>query len=132
MNTTDTISDMLTRIRNAMRAGHEKTEIPASRQREAVLAILAREGYVAGFKALPSTPQRKFQVRLKYDSEGTPVIEGVSRISRPGRRVYCRAADIAPVLGGIGMSVISTSRGIMSDREAREQKLGGEILFNIW
>jgi small subunit ribosomal protein S8 len=132
MNTSDVISDMLTRLRNAMNAGHEKTRIPASRHREDILRVLAEEGFVGAFKSVEEAGRREIQVRLKYDREGEPVIGGVQRISKPGRRVYRRADDIAPVLGGMGISVVSTSRGIMSDRAAREQKLGGEVLFNIW
>ncbi len=132
MNTTDSIADLLTGIRNAIRAGHDKTEFPASRQREAILKLLSDEGYVGSYKALTVENHARLQVRLKYDHEGEPVIGGLKRVSKPGRRVYRGAADIVPVLGGMGMSVVSTSRGLMSDKKARESKLGGEVLFNIW
>jgi small subunit ribosomal protein S8 len=132
MKTSDTISDLLTHIRNAMRAGHEKAQVDASRQREAIVKLLADEGYVAGYKTVEAEPQKQIQVRLKYDGEGVPAIGGLQRVSKPGRRVYKRASEIEPVLGGLGISVVSTSRGLMTDRQAREKKLGGEILFNIW
>jgi small subunit ribosomal protein S8 len=115
-----------------MRAGHEKAQVDASRQREAIVKLLADEGYVAGYKTVEAEPQKQIQVRLKYDGEGEPAIGGLQRVSKPGRRVYKRASEIEPVLGGLGISVVSTSRGLMTDRQAREKKLGGEILFNIW
>ena len=132
MNTTDSIADLLTAIRNAIRAGHDKTEFPASRQREAIVKILSDEGYLGGYKTVTVEDHPKIQVRLKYDHEGEPVIGGLRRVSKPGRRVYRRAVEIDPVLGGMGMAVVSTSRGLMSDRQARESKLGGEVLFNVW
>ncbi len=132
MKTSDSISDLLTHIRNAMRSGHEKAHVDASRQREAIVKLLAAEGYVAGYKTVEAEPQNQIQVRLKYDGEGEPAIGGLQRVSKPGRRVYKRAAEIVPVLGGLGISVVSTSRGLMTDRQAREKKLGGEILFNVW
>jgi small subunit ribosomal protein S8 len=132
MKTSDTISDLLTHIRNAIRSGHEKAHVDASRQREAIVKLLADEGYVAGYKTVEAEPQKQIQVRLKYDGEGESAIGGIQRVSKPGRRVYKRASEIQPVLGGLGISVISTSRGLMTDRQARERKLGGEILFNVW
>lgn len=132
MKTSDSISDLLTHIRNAMRSGHEKAQVDASRQREAIVKLLVEEGYVAGYKTIEAEPQKQIQVRLKYDGEGEPAIGGLQRVSKPGRRVYQRAAEIQPVLGGLGISVVSTSRGLMTDRLAREKKLGGEILFNVW
>jgi small subunit ribosomal protein S8 len=132
MKTSDSISDLLTHIRNAMRAGHEKAELDASKQREAVVKLLADEGYLSGYKIVEAEPQKQLQVRLKYDGQGEPVIGGLQRVSKPGRRVYKGAAEIEPVLGGMGIAVVSTSRGLMTDRQAREQKIGGEILFNVW
>jgi small subunit ribosomal protein S8 len=132
MKTSDTISDLLTHIRNAMRAGHEKANVDASKQREAIVKLLAAEGYLSGYKAVDAEPQKQLQVRLKYDGQGEPAIGGLQRVSKPGRRVYKRASEIQPVLGGMGIAVVSTSRGLMTDRDAREQKLGGEILFNVW
>ena len=132
MSMTDPIADLLTRLRNAIRAGHEKAELPASRQREAILALLTEEGYLAGYRAVEEEGRRKLRVRLKYDPQGEPVIGGLSRVSKPGRRVYRGATEIQPVLGGLGMAIISTSKGLVTDRRAREEKLGGEVLFNIW
>ncbi|HWC65833.1 MAG TPA: 30S ribosomal protein S8 [Thermoanaerobaculia bacterium] len=132
MKTSDSISDLLTHLRNAMRSGHEKAQVDASRQREAIVKLLAEEGYVAGYKTVDAEPQNQIQVRLKYDGDGEPVIGGIQRVSKPGRRVYRRASEIQPVLGGLGIAVVSTSRGLMTDRQARERKLGGEILFNVW
>ncbi len=132
MNTTDSLGDLLTRMRNALRSGHDKAELPASRQREAVLKLLTEQGYLAGYKAVEADGHAKLQVKLKYDAEGEPVIGGLERVSKPGRRVYRRAGEIAPVLGGMGMAIVSTSRGLMTDRQARESKVGGEVLFNVW
>ena len=132
MKTSDSISDLLTHIRNAMRSGHEKAQVDASRQREAIVKLLAEEGYVAGYKTVDAEPQNQIQVRLKYDGEGEPVIGGIQRVSKPGRRVYKRTADIQPVLGGLGIAVVSTSRGLMSDRDARTQNLGGELVAVVW
>lgn len=132
MRTSDSISDLLTHIRNAMRAGHDKAQMEASKQREAIVRLLSDEGYLGGWKTVEEPPHRRIQVRLKYDGEGEPAIGGLRRVSKPGRRVYKRAAEIQPVLGGLGIAVVSTSRGLMTDRQAREQKLGGEILFNVW
>lgn len=132
MSMTDPIADLLTHLRNAIRAGHEKAELPASREREAVVSLLTQEGYLAGYRAVEEGGRRKLVVRLRYDSEGEPVINGILRVSKPGRRVYRGATEIQPVLGGLGTAVVSTSRGLLTDRGAREQKLGGEVLFNIW
>lgn len=132
MSMTDPISDLLTRLRNAIRAGHEKAELPASRQREAILALLTEEGYLAGYRAVEDEGRRKLRVRLKYDPQGEPVISGITRVSKPGRRVYRGSTEITPVLGGLGMAIVSTSQGLLTDRQARERKLGGEVLFNVW
>jgi small subunit ribosomal protein S8 len=128
----DPIADLLTRLRNAIHAGHEKTDLPASRQREAILSLLTEEGYLAGYKVLEGEGHRRLRVHLKYDAQGDSVIGGLSRVSKAGRRVYRRSSEIPPVLGGLGVSVISTSKGLLTDRKAREQKLGGEVLFNVW
>ncbi len=132
MNLTDPIADLLTRLRNAMRAGHEKAEIPSSRQKAAILAVLEREGYIAAVKSASGKSAGQIQVRLKYDADGEPIINGMRRVSRPGRRVYRPAGKLTPVLGGLGMAVVSTSRGFLTDREAREKRVGGEVLFDIW
>jgi small subunit ribosomal protein S8 len=130
---TDPISDMLTRIRNATMARHERVVIPASRLKKAVAEILVSEGYVSS--AQSETGENGFEaltVVLKYGRDRAPAIEGIRRISRPGRRVYVPCKDIYKVRQGLGISLLSTSRGLMSDREARKQGVGGELLCEIW
>lgn len=135
MNTTkvnDPISDLLTRLRNAMRAGHDRVDVPASRLKEDLLKVLTGEGYIAGFRRVEEKDRPVLRVQLKYDREGEPVVVGLERVSRPGRRVYAQAQEIPEVLGGLGMSIVSTSKGIVTGRQARESRLGGEILCNVW
>lgn len=135
MNTTrvnDPISDLLTRLRNAMRAGHDRVDVPASRLKEDLLKVLAGEGYIAGFRRVEEKDRPVLRVQLKYDREGEPVVVGLERVSRPGRRVYAQAQEIPEVLGGLGTSIVSTSKGIVTGRQARESRLGGEILCNVW
>jgi len=128
----DPITDLLNRLRNAMNAGHERVDLPASRLKENVVRVLADEGYVASFRRVEEKGRPVLRVGLKYDAEGEPIVNGLERVSRPGRRVYARAADIPEVLGGLGISIVSTSRGIVTGRKARESRLGGEILCNVW
>jgi small subunit ribosomal protein S8 len=133
MNATgDPITDLLNRLRNAMRAGHDRADIPASRVKENLLKVLAEEGYVASFRRVEEKGRPLLRVGLKYDPDGEPVVNGFERVSRPGRRVYAPAKEIPEVLGGLGISILSTSRGILTGRQAREAKLGGEILCNVW
>jgi small subunit ribosomal protein S8 len=133
MNATgDPITDLLNRLRNAMRAGHERADIPASRVKENLLKVLADEGYVASYRRVEEKGRPLLRVGLKYDPDGEPVVNGFERVSRPGRRVYAPAKEIPEVLGGLGISILSTSRGILTGRQAREAKLGGEILCNVW
>src|SRR5438445_13359518 len=121
MNATgDPITDLLNRLRNAMRAGHDRADIPASRVRENLLKVLAEEGYVASYRRVEEKGRPLLRVGLKYDAEGEPVVTGLERVSRPGRRVYARAQEIPEVLGGLGTSIVSTSKGIVSGRKARE------------
>ena len=130
---TDPIADMLTRIRNAGLARHDRTEVPASRLKEAVAKILKSEGFIADVR--PSEGGEgvaKLTIVLKYGRDRQSAIDGVKRISRPGRRVYVRHDRIPRVLSGLGISILSTSRGLMSDREARRQKVGGELLCEVW
>ncbi len=124
---TDPVGDMLTRLRNAVGARHETVEIPASRLKAEIAKILKSEGYISGVE--PSGPS--IVLRLKYSGK-TPVITGVDRVSRPGRRVYARRDEMPRVLGGLGVAIISTSAGVMSGREARRKGLGGEILATVW
>jgi small subunit ribosomal protein S8 len=130
--TGDPITDLLNRLRNAMTAGHERVDIPASRVKENVLRVLAEEGYIGSYRRVEEKGRQRLRVSLKYDSEGEPIVNGLERVSRPGRRVYSGAAEIPQVLDGLGMSIVSTSKGIVTGRQAREQRLGGEILCNVW
>lgn len=132
MNTNDPISDLLNRLRNAMQAGHERVDIPASRIKEDVLRVLADEGYVASWRRVEEKGRPVLRVGLKYDHEGTPIVAGLERVSRPGRRVYAPAKEIPEVLGGLGITIVSTSKGIVTGSKARESRLGGEILCNVW
>jgi small subunit ribosomal protein S8 len=132
MNANDPISDLLNRLRNAMRAGHDRVDVPASRLKEDLLQVMAEEGYIASFRRVDEKGRPLLRVGLKYDAEGDPIVGGLERVSRPGRRVYAGAREIPEVLGGLGTSIVSTSRGIRSGRQAREERLGGEILCNIW
>jgi len=128
----DPISDLLTRLRNGMRAGHERVDVPASRLKQDLLRVLSDEGYVGAFRQVDEKGRPVLRVQLKYDGEGEPIVAGLERVSRPGRRVYARSQEIPEVLGGLGISIISTSRGIVTGRAAREARLGGEILCNVW
>lgn len=132
MNTSDPLSDLLNRLRNGMRAGHDRVDIPASRVKEAVLRVLADEGYIGSWRRVEENGRPVLRVGLKYDSEGVPIVAGLERVSRPGRRIYAPAKEIPEVLGGLGISIVSTSRGIVTGRKAREARVGGEILCNVW
>ena len=132
MKTSDPISDLLNRLRNAMTAGHERVDVPASRIKEDVLRVLADEGYIGSWRRVEENGRPVLRVILKYDPEGSPIVVGLERVSRPGRRVYAPAKEIPEVLGGLGISIVSTSKGIVTGRKARESRLGGEILCNIW
>ena len=132
MKTSDPISDLLNRLRNGMTAGHERVDVPASRIKEDVLRVLADEGYIGSWRRVEENGRPVLRVILKYDPEGSPIVVGLERVSRPGRRVYAPAKEIPEVLGGLGISIVSTSKGIVTGRKARESKLGGEILCNVW
>jgi small subunit ribosomal protein S8 len=136
---TDPIADMLTRIRNAVGSRHARVDLPASKLKVEIARILQDEGYIAGFKLVDETAERPGQtgrqvVRLflKYGSGGEKVISGIERVSRPGRRVYVSRDDVPAVLGGLGVSILTTSRGVMSGRSAQRAGVGGEILCNVW
>ena len=131
-NVNDPISDLLNRLRNAMRAGHDRVDLPASRLKEDLLKVLSNEGYVGAYRRVEENGRPFLRVVLKYDAEGDPIVGGLERVSRPGRRVYAAAKEIPEVLGGLGISIVSTSKGIRTGRQAREERLGGEILCNIW
>ena len=132
MKTSDPLSDLFTRLRNGMRAGHDRVDVPASRVKEAVLKVLEEEGFVASYRREQKDGRPVLRVGLKYDGDGEPIVAGIERVSRPGRRVYARADAIPEVLGGLGIAIVSTSRGIVTDKKARAQRLGGEVLCNVW
>jgi small subunit ribosomal protein S8 len=131
----DPIADMLTRIRNAVGSRHPRVDLPASKLKVEIARILQDEGYIAGFKMLDEAAERPGQVVrlfLKYGPGGEKVISGIERVSRPGRRVYVSRDDVPAVLGGLGVSILTTSRGVMSGRSAQKAGVGGEILCNVW
>ena len=133
MSMTDPIADMLTRIRNAVRARHPRVDIPHSRLKEGLAEILKKEGFVDAVAVVrPKEGFPLIRIALRYSPEGEPLISGVERVSRPGRRVYCSKGEIPQVLGGLGVSVLSTSRGLMSSEDCRKTGVGGEILCNVW
>jgi small subunit ribosomal protein S8 len=129
---TDPIADMLTRIRNANRMRHEKVEMPASRLKSDILAVLKKEGFITDFQSVKDGVQGKIVVTLKYTKTKERVIKGLKRISKPGLRVYTSVNDLPKVLNGLGIALISTSKGIMTDREARLAQVGGEVLAYVW
>lgn len=132
MSMTDPIADLLTRIRNASRARHNRVEIPASRVKGEIVRILKDQGYVNDVKLVDDMRQGLLRVYLKYDMENKSAIEGLSRVSKPGCRVYVKRDEIPKVMGGYGITVLSTSRGILTGTEAREQGVGGELLCQVW
>lgn len=134
MTMTDPIADMLTRLRNANVAHHEVVRMPSSKLKEALAAILLREGYIAGFNVVSDDkrPGRILEVTMKYASDRTRTISGLRRVSKPGLRVYTGADKLPRVLGGLGVAVLSTSQGLMTDREARRLRVGGEVLCYVW
>ena len=131
---TDPIADMLTRVRNANTAMHDTVTMPSSKQKVALAKLLESEGYISGFAVAPSTkgPGEVLTITMKYSTERDRTISGLRRISTPGLRVYRKADSVPRVLGGLGVAVLSTSRGLMTDREARRQKVGGEVLCYVW
>lgn len=129
---TDPIADMLTRIRNAVRVERPQVEMPLSKVKRGVADVLKREGYIWEWQEVESDPVRQLRIELKYGPNGERVIQKIRRISKPGRRVYSKARDLRPVLNGLGIQIISTSRGVVSDREARQRNLGGEVLCEVW
>ena len=132
MNITDPIADMLTRIRNANSSKHKTVDIPASNMKRAIANILFKEGYIAAYEEINDNTQGVIRITLKYDENGARVIDGLKRISKPGLRVYASKEELPQVLNGLGIALISTSKGIKTDREARAEGLGGEVLAYIW
>ena len=129
---TDPIADMLTRIRNGHTARHEKVDVPGAKLKVEIARILKEEGYIKNFKFIKDSKQGIIRLTLKYNEDKRPSIEGIQRVSKPGRRVYVGAKEMPPVLQGLGISIISTSQGVMTDRRARQLNLGGEILCSVW
>jgi small subunit ribosomal protein S8 len=132
MSMTDPIADMLTRIRNGIQSRHDRVELPVSKLKVEVARILKSEGFISNYKVVEETPQSLLRLYLKYSDDGEPVIHGIERISRPGRRVYRGKEDIPQVLGGLGLAIISTSRGVLSGAEAAKTGVGGEVLCQVW
>jgi small subunit ribosomal protein S8 len=132
MSMTDPIADLLTRVRNASRAQHEKVDVPASKIKEEVARILKREGYIADYRRIEDNRQGVLRIFLKYEAGEDAAITLIQRISKPGRRKYVKAAEVPRVIRGLGIAVLSTSRGLMTDTEARAANIGGEVLCYVW
>ena len=132
MHITDTIADMLTRIRNANSAKHDTVDIPASNMKKAIAQILLDEGYIKSFTVVEDGKQGTIRVVLKYGQGKTPVIQGLRRVSKPGLRIYTSCEDMLRVMKGLGVAILSTNKGVMTDRQARKENVGGEVLAFIW
>jgi small subunit ribosomal protein S8 len=132
MNITDPIADMLTRVRNALEARHPKVDVPASKLKAEIARILKEEGFIANYKVADEEGKRTIKIYLKYGPDGQPVISRIARISRPGRRVYVGQKEIRKVLGGMGINILTTPRGVMTGRTAYRERVGGEILCEVW
>ena len=131
---TDPIADMLTRLRNATTAFHDEVLMPSSKLKEALARILVREGYIAGFDVSKDAtkPGQQLKIELKYTPDRKRTISGLKRVSKPGLRVYSASTDVPRVLGGMGIAILSTNQGLMTDREARQRRVGGEVLCQVW
>jgi len=132
MHITDPIADMLTRIRNASSAKHESVDVPASNMKKEIAEILLNEGYIKSYQVLEGNTQGVIRIALKYGANKTKVISGIKRVSKPGLRIYASKEELPKVLRGMGIAIISTSKGIMTDKEARRQNVGGEVLAFVW
>lgn len=132
MSMTDPIADMLTRIRNGIQAHHERIEVPASKLKVEIARILKLEGFISNYKLVEDRNQGTLRIYLKYSQGGETVIHGIERVSRPGRRIYRGKGEIPRVLGGLGLSIMSTSRGVLSGSEALRTGVGGEVLCQVW
>lgn len=132
MNITDPIADLLTRVRNGQSAGHDIVTVPASRVKIAITHILRREGFIRNYKCVRDKKQGLIKIALKYNEQGEGVIRDISRRSRPGRRVYLKSTDVKSIKGGYGIGIVSTSRGLLTDKEAKEQRLGGEYICSVF
>jgi small subunit ribosomal protein S8 len=129
---TDPIADMLTRIRNALMARHKTVVVPGSKLKLEIVRILKEEGYIEDYRVIEEKPQIKIEIVLKYDEKKRPVIAGIKRVSKPGRRIYRGYKELPKVLNGLGIAIISTSQGIMTDHEAKKRRVGGEVICEIW
>ncbi|MDR0885637.1 MAG: 30S ribosomal protein S8 [Clostridiales Family XIII bacterium] len=132
MTMTDPIADMLTRIRNANTVGHPTVSVPASKLKKSIATILKDEGYIKGFEVIADDKQGIINIELKYGAGKEKVISGIKKISKPGLKVYAKAEDVPKVLGGLGIAIISTSKGVISDKEARKLNIGGEVICYVW
>ena len=132
MTMTDPIADMLTRIRNANTVGHDTVDVPASKMKKSIAEILTEEGYIKGFELIDDSKQGVIRVQMKYGADKERVISGIKKISKPGLKVYAKAEDVPRVLGGLGIAIVSTSKGVISDREARKLGIGGEVICYVW
>lgn len=132
MHITDTIADLLTRIRNASTAKHETVDVPASNMKKAIVQILLDEGYIKSFTVVEDGKQGVIRIVLKYTAGKTPVITGLRRVSKPGLRIYTSCEEMPKVMKGLGIAILSTPKGVMTDKEARKQNVGGEVLAFIW
>ena len=132
MQITDAIADLLTRIRNASSAKHASVDVPASKMKKAICEILANEGYIAGYTVTEDNKQGMIHITLKYGENKTPAITGLRRVSKPGLRIYANCAEMPRVMGGLGIAIVSTNKGIMTDKDARKQNVGGEVLAFVW
>ena len=129
---TDPIADMLTRIRNANVVSHETVSMPYSKLKLAVAELLKSEGFIASFSVKEEGKFKSLVIELKYDEKGKPVITNLQRVSKPGLRTYCKAKNLQQVFGGLGISIVSTSKGLLTDRKARKENIGGEVICNVW
>jgi len=132
MSMTDPIADLLSRIRNGIQAHHDRIELPSSKLKVEVARILKAEGFISNYKVVEDKVQSTLRIYLKYSDDGEPVIHGIERISRPGRRVYRNKQEIPRVLGGLGLAIVSTSKGVLSGAEAARSGVGGEVLCQVW
>jgi small subunit ribosomal protein S8 len=132
MSLSDPIADMLTRIRNATMAKHRRVDIPASNHKEAILRVLVREGFIKGYRRIEGGKQGILRVYLRYEAGDKSVIEGIERVSKPGRRIYVGADEIPRVRSGLGIAILSTNKGVLTDLEARKLGVGGEVIAKVW
>jgi small subunit ribosomal protein S8 len=132
MSMTDPIADLLSRIRNAQIAKHDRLDVPVSRLKVEVVKLLKEEGFIKNFRRIEAAPVGTLRIFLRYSAEGVPAISHLEKVSKPGRRVYRKADEIQPVRNGLGIGIVSTSQGLLTDAQARERRVGGEVLCRIW